>query len=50
MKKLGLDPANIKYAVVTHAHPDHDGGAEHLQDHYRHSSHHVAGGLGCLAR
>jgi metallo-beta-lactamase class B len=34
MKKLGLDPATIKYAVVTHAHPDHDGGAKFLQDHY----------------
>ena len=34
MKKLGLDPANIKYAVVTHPHPDHDGGAKFLQDHY----------------
>jgi len=34
MKKLGLDPANIKYAVVTHPHPDHDGGARFLQDHY----------------
>jgi metallo-beta-lactamase class B len=34
MKKLGLDPANIKFAVVTHAHPDHDGGAKFLQDHY----------------
>jgi len=34
MKRLGLDPANIKYAVVTHAHPDHDGGARFLQDHY----------------
>jgi metallo-beta-lactamase class B len=34
MKKLGLDPANIKYAVVSHAHPDHDGGAKYLQDHF----------------
>jgi metallo-beta-lactamase class B len=34
MKKLGLNPANIKYAVVSHAHPDHDGGARFLQDHY----------------
>jgi len=34
MKKLGLDPANIKYAVVSHAHPDHDGGARYLQEHY----------------
>jgi metallo-beta-lactamase class B len=32
MKKLGLDPANIKYAVVSHPHPDHDGGAKFLQD------------------
>ena len=34
MKKMGLDPANIKYAVVSHAHPDHDGGALYLQEHY----------------
>jgi metallo-beta-lactamase class B len=34
MKKLGLDPTNIKYAVVSHAHPDHDGGARFLQEHY----------------
>jgi metallo-beta-lactamase class B len=34
MKKLGLDPANIKYAVVSHAHPDHDGGARYLQEHF----------------
>ena len=34
MKKMALDPANIKYAVVSHAHPDHDGGARFLQEHY----------------
>jgi metallo-beta-lactamase class B len=34
MKKLGLNPANIKYAIVSHAHPDHDGGARYLQEHY----------------
>jgi metallo-beta-lactamase class B len=34
MKKLGLNPADIKYAVVSHAHPDHDGGARFLQEHY----------------
>jgi metallo-beta-lactamase class B len=34
MKKLGLNPADIKYAVVSHAHPDHDGGAKFLQDRY----------------
>src|SRR5947207_2003480 len=32
LKQLGLDPANIKYAIVTHAHPDHHGGAKFLQD------------------
>ena len=34
MKKLGLDPAQIKYAIVSHPHPDHDGGAKFLQEHY----------------
>lgn len=34
MKKMGLNPADIKYAVVSHAHPDHDGGARFLQEHY----------------
>jgi metallo-beta-lactamase class B len=34
MKKRGLDPANIKFAIVSHAHPDHDGGARYLQEHY----------------
>ena len=34
LKKLGLDPANIKYAIVTHPHPDHHGGAKFLQDRY----------------
>ena len=34
LKKLGLDAANIKYAIVSHAHPDHDGGAKFLQEHY----------------
>lgn len=34
MKKLGLDPTKIKYAIVSHSHPDHFGGAKFLQDHY----------------
>ena len=34
LKKLGLDPASIKYAVVSHAHPDHHRGAKFLQDRY----------------
>jgi metallo-beta-lactamase class B len=32
LKKLGFDPANIKYAVVSHAHIDHIGGAKYLQE------------------
>lgn len=34
MKKLGLDPAQIKYAVVSHGHSDHSGGAKYLQDRF----------------
>jgi metallo-beta-lactamase class B len=34
LKKLGLDPATIRYAVVTHPHPDHHGGAKFLQDRF----------------
>ncbi|HKT81987.1 MAG TPA: MBL fold metallo-hydrolase, partial [Vicinamibacterales bacterium] len=32
LKKLGLDPAKIKYAIVSHGHGDHSGGAKYLQD------------------
>jgi metallo-beta-lactamase class B len=35
LKKLGLDPAAIRYAVVSHPHPDHHGGAKFLQDRYK---------------
>jgi metallo-beta-lactamase class B len=35
MKKLGLDPKDIKYLLVSHAHGDHIGGAEMLQTRYR---------------
>ena len=34
MKKLGLDPASVKYVVITHAHGDHDGGAKLMQDRF----------------
>jgi metallo-beta-lactamase class B len=34
LKKFGLDPANIKYAIVTHEHADHFGGAKYLQETY----------------
>ena len=32
MKKLGLDPAQIKYVMVSHGHLDHAGGAKFLQE------------------
>ena len=34
LKKLGLDPAQIKYVVVSHAHRDHAGGAWYLQERF----------------
>jgi metallo-beta-lactamase class B len=33
-KKLGLDPAQMKYLVLTHGHDDHYGGAKYLQETY----------------
>jgi metallo-beta-lactamase class B len=35
LKKLGLDPAQIKYVIVSHGHGDHYLGAKHLQDAYK---------------
>lgn len=34
LKQLGLDPARIKYVIVTHGHFDHFGGASYLQKTY----------------
>ena len=34
MQKLGLDPKQIKYVIISHAHTDHIGGAEILQKKY----------------
>ena len=34
LRKLGLDPAKIKYVVVSHGHGDHHGGAKFLQDQF----------------
>ena len=34
LRKLGLDPSKIKYAIVSHGHGDHSGGAKYLQDHF----------------
>jgi len=34
MQKVGLDPKIIKYVLISHAHGDHIGGAEMLQNRY----------------
>jgi metallo-beta-lactamase class B len=34
LKKLGLNPADLKYVIVSHGHTDHAGGAKYLQDKY----------------
>lgn len=34
LTKLGLDPANIKYVIITHGHADHAAGAKFLQEKY----------------
>jgi metallo-beta-lactamase class B len=34
MQKIGLDPTTIKYAIVSHGHGDHSGGAKFLQDRF----------------
>ena len=34
LRKLGLNPADIKYVIVSHAHLDHAGGAKYLQEKY----------------
>src|SRR5665213_1809914 len=35
LRKLHLDPANIKILIVTHAHGDHDGGVKYIQDTFK---------------
>ncbi|NBR30118.1 MAG: MBL fold metallo-hydrolase [Betaproteobacteria bacterium] len=35
MKKLGLDPKDIKYLIISHAHQDHIGGAEMMQKQFK---------------
>ena len=34
LTKLGLNPADIKYVIISHAHGDHDQGAAELQERY----------------
>ena len=35
LKTLGLDPAAIKYVIVSHGHLDHAGGAKFLQERFK---------------
>ena len=35
LKKVGLDPAQIKYVIISHGHGDHYLGAKYLQDTYK---------------
>ncbi len=32
LTRVGLDPRNIRYVLLSHAHGDHDGGARYLQE------------------
>lgn len=34
LRKVGLDPADIRYVIVSHGHSDHAGGARYLQDRF----------------
>ena len=43
LERLGLDPENIRYVIISHAHGDHIGGAQILQD--RFGAEVVMGGL-----
>jgi metallo-beta-lactamase class B len=35
LRKLGLDPANVKYVLISHGHGDHVGGAKLMQDRFK---------------
>ena len=35
MRKVGLDPADIRFVIVTHAHGDHYGGLDYLVPRYK---------------
>src|SRR6185437_15504857 len=42
LTKLGYDPKNIKYVILSHGHGDHDEGVKLIQDRY--GAHVIAGG------
>jgi metallo-beta-lactamase class B len=35
LRKLGLNPADLKFVVISHGHGDHAGGAKYLQDAFK---------------
>jgi metallo-beta-lactamase class B len=35
LRKVGLRPEDVKYAIVSHGHSDHSGGAKYLQDRFK---------------
>jgi metallo-beta-lactamase class B len=35
LRTMGLDPADIKYVIISHAHGDHDGGLKYIQDKFK---------------
>ena len=45
LKKLGLNPADIKYVIVSHGHLDHAGGAKYPAGEVRRAADHVGGRL-----
>ena len=49
MRQLGLDPADIKYVIITHAHADHFGGAALSARHVRRTHRHGCPRLGAHA-
>ena len=46
MKALDLDPNDIEYVLISHAHGDHDQGAALLAEPVRRESRHGSAGLG----
>jgi len=34
LKKMGMDPASIRFVIISHGHGDHSGGAKYLQDRF----------------
>ena len=48
LKKVGLDPAQIKYLIIGHGHNDHTGGGLYIQNTYKPRDPHGRAGLGTV--